>query len=81
MWEVMTLAHPFPDMTSLEIVKYVMAGGRLEGPFAVDCGDQVWKIVQSCWNEDPAMRPTFEQLIGLMQNAPWPTPIVANDKK
>ena len=46
------------------VISHVMAGGRLSRPAEASRGeyDALWRIVESCWAEHAAVRPTFSQL-------------------
>ncbi|WIA09496.1 hypothetical protein OEZ85_008896 [Tetradesmus obliquus] len=66
MWEVVMAAHPWKGMMMGEIMSQVMVEGQ-----RLQFGPMVPKayaaIAQQCWQEDPAARPTFEQLVLLLQ--------------
>ncbi|WIA29581.1 hypothetical protein OEZ86_012073 [Tetradesmus obliquus] len=66
MWEVVMAAHPWKGMMMGEIMSKVMVEGQ-----RLQFGPMVPKayaaIAQQCWQEDPAARPTFEQLVVLLQ--------------
>lgn len=59
-------AHPWKGMMMGEIMSKVMVEGQ-----RLQFGPMVPKayaaIAQQCWQEDPAARPTFEQLVVLLQ--------------
>lgn len=46
----------------------VLRGRRPERP--KDIGDAIWKLVESCWNEDPTARPSPHQLVERL-SATW----------
>lgn len=38
-----------------------MQGGRLARPYKID--DQVWALIQACWNQSASRRPTCSQVL------------------
>ena len=48
-----------------EAVNYVLKGNRLSQPKS--CPETIYKIMLSCWEEDPAKRPTFADIYHQLQ--------------
>lgn len=60
-WEIFNDGNiPFNYMSNKEVANAVPAGERLG---KADCPDEVYKILMKCWKQDPAERPSFEQLL------------------
>lgn len=64
LWQLITLEDPWADMLDVYVIKNVPEGDRLEWPHA---SEQVFstyadlrKLVERCWENDPADRPTID---------------------
>lgn len=44
----------------MEVLEQVSKGLRLSKPD--NCPVEMWEIIESCWNSNPAARPTFSKL-------------------
>ncbi|XP_038065622.1 ephrin type-A receptor 1-like [Patiria miniata] len=61
MWELVTLgSHPYPGMSSQQVISQVQKGYRLPKP--EHCSQEIYDMMVSCWMEDPEKRPTFQGL-------------------
>jgi len=68
-WEVMQRSEPYYDIVNnSEIISKVAAGYRLPRPTALECPDDIWKLMQSCWTKDPQRRPDFGVVCGYIAN-------------
>ncbi|MGH0171671.1 UNVERIFIED_CONTAM: hypothetical protein FKN15_061620 [Acipenser sinensis] len=66
MWEIVTLGQtPYPGVENCEIYEYLLKGSRLKQP--PGCLDEVFEIMHSCWNANPKGRPSFQSLIGQLE--------------
>mmetsp|Transcript_19225 Transcript_19225/g.53601 ORF Transcript_19225/g.53601 Transcript_19225/m.53601 type:complete len:976 (+) Transcript_19225:394-3321(+) len=76
LWELITLDEPWADIISEKgdfVINYVVhnvpKGTRLGWPKPrpceprLHCREKMQALVQSCWNENPAKRPTMEELL------------------
>lgn len=62
LWELMTRGvTPYPDVDVFDIYPYLKEGRRMLRPRY--CPTLLYKIMLSCWQENPASRPTFDELI------------------
>ena len=51
---------PYPGMSNAETLAGVERGYRMPQP--PSCPDPLYEIMLTCWNKDPASRPTFDYL-------------------
>lgn len=69
LWEMYTFGSPpYGEMKGVDVIQMVDAGQRLNRPDA--CPDNVFRIMQSCWNYNPKDRPTFRHLTDFFSNDP-----------
>ena len=58
MWEIFSFAiQPYYGISNEEVTKFIRSGKHLEKPR--DCPDQIYAIMQQCWNLEPEERPSF----------------------
>jgi serine/threonine protein kinase len=69
MWELCTRTLPFHTMRfNYEVQEAVVAGERPEIPQDVnDCNARYAQVIESCWLDDPDMRPTAEQALVILE--------------
>ncbi|KAJ8680619.1 hypothetical protein QAD02_016406 [Eretmocerus hayati] len=61
LWELVTLgASPYPGVDVHNLYNLLKAGYRMEKP--VNCSPQLYKLMVSCWHEEPGLRPSFKEL-------------------
>uniref|UniRef100_A0A8C4QCB3 Tyrosine-protein kinase receptor n=1 Tax=Eptatretus burgeri TaxID=7764 RepID=A0A8C4QCB3_EPTBU len=66
LWEIMSLGQqPYPARTNIEVLKFVVADGRLECPS--NCPDAIYKLMASCWRTGADERPSFSFLLEELQ--------------
>nr|XP_054760060.1 tyrosine kinase receptor Cad96Ca-like [Lytechinus pictus] len=66
-WEIVTLgSHPYPGMTSKQVVKEISAGYRLPRP--EHCSQDIYDLMKECWAYDPDERPTFSKVKARLEN-------------
>ena len=62
LWELMTRGVvPYPDVDNFDLFSYLKEGRRMLRPRY--CPVVLYNIMLSCWNENPANRPTFDELV------------------
>ncbi|KAM9470750.1 tyrosine-protein kinase BTK [Clarias gariepinus] len=67
MWEVYTLGRmPYERLNNTEIVHEVSGGYRLYRPQMAN--DKIYSIMTKCWHEKPEERPTFQDLVMVIQD-------------
>ncbi|XP_044595521.1 proto-oncogene tyrosine-protein kinase receptor Ret isoform X2 [Cotesia glomerata] len=61
LWELVTLgASPYPGVDVHNLYNLLKAGYRMERP--ANCSAQLYKLMVSCWHDEPGMRPSFKEL-------------------
>ncbi|XP_012542287.1 proto-oncogene tyrosine-protein kinase receptor Ret [Monomorium pharaonis] len=61
LWELVTLgASPYPGVDVHNLYNLLKAGYRMEKP--ANCSQQLYKLMVSCWHQEPSMRPSFKEL-------------------
>jgi len=66
--EVFTGKLPFGEQRSEAVVLRISQGGRPEMPeaaqaVAVGLTGEIWKLLESCWQQNPEERPTMEEIV------------------
>ncbi|XP_008792213.2 serine/threonine-protein kinase STY13-like [Phoenix dactylifera] len=65
LWELLTNRMPFEGMSNLQAA-YAAAFKQMRPPLPEDAPPELMFIVQSCWVEDPNTRPSFSQIIRML---------------
>ena len=80
-WEILTRENLYPDMHPLSVGYKVMMEG-LRPAIPPETPDVYSKIMESCWDEEIDVRPTFEDLITQIEqiNVPYLTKFVTKLK-
>ncbi|XP_047223967.1 insulin receptor a [Girardinichthys multiradiatus] len=67
LWEISTLAEqPYQGLSNEQVLKFVMDGGILDRPD--NCADRLHNLMQLCWQYNPKMRPTFQEIIEMLKD-------------
>ncbi|KAM5271922.1 tyrosine-protein kinase TXK [Ctenodactylus gundi] len=65
MWEVFTEGKmPFENKSNLQVVEAISKGVRLYRPHLASM--PIYKVMYSCWHENPQGRPTFAELLWVL---------------
>ncbi|KAK3256548.1 hypothetical protein CYMTET_34320 [Cymbomonas tetramitiformis] len=65
-WELLTHRVPYDEMNSLNVaVQVAYHGMRL--PIPPNCPSKADELMQRCWEEDPAKRPSFSDILDQLQ--------------
>ncbi|XP_042907549.1 tyrosine kinase receptor Cad96Ca [Parasteatoda tepidariorum] len=65
LWEIVTLGStPYPGLSANEVIRRIRDGYRLEKP--EHCRREMYNIMFYCWDKDPKQRPTFGELVSLL---------------
>lgn len=65
LWELLTNRMPFEGMSNLQAA-YAAAFKQVRPPLPEDAPPELMFIVQSCWVEDPTIRPSFNQIVRML---------------
>ncbi|KAE8717588.1 Kinase superfamily protein isoform 2 [Hibiscus syriacus] len=65
LWELLTNRMPFEGMSNLQAA-YAAAFKQERPRLPEDISPELAFIIQSCWVEDPNMRPSFSQITGML---------------
>lgn len=69
LWEVCTLTKAFRRIFTKEDYVSLVVGAQLRPKIqSVEGSNQLKKLIQSCWNHNPAKRPTFEGVLNALYN-------------
>lgn len=69
LWEMFSYGEaPYGDLKGVDVIKLVEIGKRLSKPKL--CPDNVFQIMENCWNYNPKDRPTFRHLTQFFANDP-----------
>ena len=66
LWELSTREIPFPELTAMEAgMKIATEGLRIE--ISPGVSQHMAKLIKICMNEDPGKRPSFEQVLTVLE--------------
>ncbi|GIL49207.1 hypothetical protein Vafri_5351 [Volvox africanus] len=66
MWEIFSNgAEPYANRSDIEVATAIVNGDLLQRP--KDCPHPVYALMQDCWRQDPAQRPSFRQIAGVFR--------------
>ncbi|XP_074555401.1 tyrosine-protein kinase receptor TYRO3 [Halichoeres trimaculatus] len=73
MWEILSRGRtPYPGVQNHELLDLLRSGLRLKPPD--ECNHGLYGVMRSCWDEDPALRPNFVDLLqtlrGILSDLP-----------
>jgi hypothetical protein len=57
-------------LNDVVIIGKVMAGSRPSKPEITLCDTVIWVLLQDCWQQDPIMRPSVQQIVHQLFNPP-----------
>jgi len=64
-WELITLGgSPYPGVPIASLVELLKSGYRMPRPD--HCSQQMYEMMQMCWQEKPQKRPTFGELVNML---------------
>ncbi|KAJ4461032.1 putative Serine/threonine-protein kinase CTR1 [Paratrimastix pyriformis] len=64
LWELVTRQVPWADEPVIRLMTIVAGGSRL--PIPADCPPLFARLIVGCWAQDPAQRPTMQQIVDLL---------------
>jgi serine/threonine protein kinase len=75
-WQMFSEDYPFPDISSDFQVMYAVKRGRRptrptkKKSQTRGLNDDVWNIIEACWNQDPNMRPSASKVVEYLRGLP-----------
>ncbi|KAI9334528.1 kinase-like domain-containing protein [Obelidium mucronatum] len=75
-YEILSEVQPFDDAIHPEsIPKWVTEGDRPDSkPDQIPEDSWEWSLIQACWDQDPTKRPSFEEIIKIIQDQSFSLP-------
>nr|CAB3502513.1 unnamed protein product [Digitaria exilis] len=67
LWELLTGKLPYEDMTPLQAAVAVVQKD-LRPTIAADTHPMLADLLQRCWQKDPALRPTFAEIVDILNS-------------
>ncbi|XP_065071591.1 fibroblast growth factor receptor 4-like isoform X2 [Rhopilema esculentum] len=66
MWEIVTFGGtPYPGVPLEKLFDLLKSGYRMERP--INCSEELYALMLSCWEENPSKRPTFSQTVNKLE--------------
>jgi len=66
LWEIFTKGKkPYPELSNAETIPKVISGYRMTPP--EDCPKEIAELMNKCWNGDPKLRPTFDEIVSCIE--------------
>ena len=65
--QVFTGAAPFSNMLPAVAMLAIMAGGRPPRPTHQQFTDQLWALMQRCWDQNPLSRPEVSEVFKVLR--------------
>ena len=66
---------PYFDILEKDLVAHVLGGGRpSRAHIGGGCPDDVWQMIEVCWDKDPKKRPRFSELLPMLGGITSPAP-------
>ncbi|XP_070555115.1 uncharacterized protein [Ptychodera flava] len=67
LWEIVNFAcTPYPGISSRDLLIKLENGFRMERP--KHCSKELYAVMKDCWHDDPARRPSFQNLMLTLQD-------------
>ena len=67
--QVFTGAVPFDNNLPVAAVLAIMSGTRPSRPTHSDFTDELWTLMQRCWNQDPHLRPEVTEVLKVLSGS------------
>jgi len=68
LWEIITGAEPFPHMESYQEFKTAITRDNERPPIPNNTNPSLKALMESCWHPDAKQRPTFQQILPLLDS-------------
>ena len=67
LYELITKKQPFEGINNIDQIKKYITTNTNIPQLPKHCSSFMKKLISSCWNEDRSQRPTFQQIIDMIQ--------------
>ena len=67
--QVFTGAIPFNNMPAAGVIAAIMAGKRPPRPTHPTFADELWKLMQRCWDQNRLLRPEASEVLAILRGA------------
>lgn len=68
-WEIMTRREPFENHDSYDTFVRCVCEDKERPPIPNDIPKSIKDLMEICWNDDPSIRPTFSEIINMLDYA------------
>nr|CAC14729.1 tyrosine kinase [Sycon raphanus] len=77
LWEMATLGdQPYKGKSNEEVISLVIAGDHMPLPITLhDFPQPCLDLMETCWQFQPAERPTFEKIVSMLDDSPYQDPL------
>ncbi|KAI3873453.1 hypothetical protein MKW98_008105, partial [Papaver atlanticum] len=66
LWELLTGELPYGNLTAGQVIRGVVQEG-LRPAIPEDTNEMLSGLIQSCWSQDPALRPDFSRIVDILR--------------
>lgn len=66
LWEIFTREEPFPEFQSFREFKRAITVEHVRPPKPRNCPDSLWRLMEMCWDKEPAERPSFAEILPML---------------
>eukprot|EP01113_Clastostelium_recurvatum_P021189 TRINITY_DN2505_c0_g1_i1.p1 TRINITY_DN2505_c0_g1~~TRINITY_DN2505_c0_g1_i1.p1 ORF type:complete len:547 (-),score=139.75 TRINITY_DN2505_c0_g1_i1:184-1824(-) len=63
LWEILVRKEPFSHFRGLEAFRTAVCIHHERPPIPADCLESLRRLIERCWDKDPARRPSFREII------------------
>mmetsp|Transcript_18128 Transcript_18128/g.51128 ORF Transcript_18128/g.51128 Transcript_18128/m.51128 type:complete len:540 (+) Transcript_18128:203-1822(+) len=68
-WEMITLKEPFPEFQSYREFRRAITRHHVRPPIPENTAVEIRRLMELCWHRDPDKRPSFQNVISLLDDA------------
>jgi serine/threonine protein kinase len=69
LWEILTRKEPFEDHDSYNTFVRAVCDNKERPPMPSDLHSSLKKVLDICWHEDATKRPTFAEILDMLEDA------------
>jgi len=64
--QVFTGSVPYNSQLPADVVLAIMSGTRPSRPIRSEFTDELWSLMQRCWDQDPYLRPEVSEVLKVL---------------